>query len=93
MSFDPKQALQQRQDHDLSQSWLKRKLHEFNSAHNRLKHTVHTAWRYPLPPWGRALMGCVYFSIPVVLGYAVSTWAVAQSEATVDERFGNKGMF
>lgn len=34
-------------------------------------------------------MGCVYFSIPVVAGYAISTWAVSISEATVQERFAN----
>lgn len=36
-------------------------------------------------------MGCVYFSIPVVAGYAVSNWVVTQSEATVDKRFADVG--
>jgi hypothetical protein len=91
MSFDPKKVVREQQEHHLSQGWLRRKVHEFDQAHNRLKHTVHTAWRYPLPPWGRAVMGCIYFSIPVIIGYNVSTWAVSQSEATIDERFGGKG--
>lgn len=33
-------------------------------------------------------MGSFYFSIPVVLGYFVSTKAVDISESTVQERFG-----
>jgi hypothetical protein len=91
MSFDPQKVLQEQQEARRSQSWILTKVHEFQTAHNQLKHTVHTAWRYPLPPWGRAVMGCVYFSIPVVAGYAVSNWVVSQSEATVEERFADVG--
>jgi len=36
-------------------------------------------------------MSCFYFSIPVVIGYYVSTKAVELSESTVEERFGNPG--
>lgn len=64
-------------------------LRDFQQSHNRLKNYVHTAWRYPLPPWGRATMGGVYFSIPVLVGYYVSTYAIAQSDATLVERFGS----
>ena len=32
------------------------------------------------------MMGCVYFSIPVIAGYGLSSWIVLQSEATVEER-------
>ena len=91
MSFDPKRMLREQHEQRLSQSWLLRKLYEFNQAHNRLKDRVHAAWRYPLPPWGRVVMGFVYFSIPVGLGYNVSMWAVSQSETTMEERFGDKG--
>ena len=91
MSFDPKKAWQEQQEQKLSQSWFRKKIHDFNQAHNRLKHTVHTAWRYPLPPWGRAVMGCIYFSIPVIVGYNVSMWAVSKSEATAEARLGGKG--
>jgi len=89
MSFDPEKLVREQEEARRSQSWILTKLHEFNAAHNRLKHHVHTAWRYPLPPWGRAVMGFVYFSIPVVVGYTVSSWVVSQSEATVEERFAN----
>jgi len=88
MSFDPKKVVQDQRRDQLSESWFLTKIHEFNQAHNRLKHTVHTTWRYPLPPWGRAVMACVYFSIPVVAGYYVSTYAAGKSEATIEERFG-----
>lgn len=93
MSFDPKKVLLEQQEAQRSQSWILTKIHDFNSAHNRLKHHVHTAWRYPLPPWGRAIMGCVYFSIPVVAGYFVSSWVVSESEAKTKERFSETGMF
>jgi hypothetical protein len=42
----------------------------------------------PLPKWGRAIMGFVYFSIPVIGGYQVATWAISKSEATIEERLG-----
>ena len=35
------------------------------------------------------MMGCVYFSVPVVLGYYASMWAISKSEATIHERFGD----
>lgn len=91
MSFDPQKVLRDQQEAQRSQNWFFTKLHEFNAAHNRLKHHVHTAWRYPLPPWGRAVMGFVYFSIPVVVGYGVSSWVVSQSEATVEDRLAGIG--
>jgi hypothetical protein len=91
MSFDPKKLIREQRQEQVSSSWLLTKIHDFNQAHNRLKHNVHTAWRYPLPPWGRAIMACVYFSIPVAGGYALSTYAVSKSEATVQARFGDGG--
>lgn len=91
MSFDPQKVLREQQEAERSSSWILTKIHEFNTAHNRLKHHVHTAWRYPLPPWGRAIMGCVYFSIPVFVGYGFSSWIVSQSEATVEERLAGSG--
>jgi hypothetical protein len=91
MSFDPQKLVREQQQEKRSQSWLLTRVHEFTQAHNRLKHTVHTTWKYPLPPWGRAVMGCLYFSVPVVAGYYVSLWAVDKSEATVQERFGKEG--
>eukprot|EP00934_Nitzschia_sp_Nitz4_P001135 Nitzschia sp. Nitz4//scaffold14_size191712//94631//95325//NITZ4_001722-RA/size191712-snap-gene-0.153-mRNA-1//-1//CDS//3329536924//1135//frame0 len=68
-------------------NWIFQKFQDLNDAHTRFVHKVHTAWRYPLPPWGRAVMGFVYFSIPVIVGYNISTYAVSISEATVQERF------
>jgi len=92
MSFDPQKVLREQQEAQRSSSWILTKIHEFNTAHNRLKHYVHTAWRYPLPPWGRAIMGCVYFSIPVFVGYGISSWIVAQSEASAEERLAAGGV-
>ena len=68
----------------------------FNDAHERLKHRVHTYWRQnkylsPRSAGGKFFMSCVYFSIPVVVGYYISTYAVDISESTVEERFGVVG--
>jgi hypothetical protein len=71
--------------------WLATKLHNFHLTHERVKHTVHTAWRLPLPPWGQVAMGFVYFTIPVIAGYHITTWAVSQSESTIEERLGKAG--
>mmetsp|Transcript_31272 Transcript_31272/g.67039 ORF Transcript_31272/g.67039 Transcript_31272/m.67039 type:complete len:148 (+) Transcript_31272:42-485(+) len=60
-----------------------RTLHE---KHEKLKHTVHTAWRYPLPKWGQYAMGCVYFTIPVVGGWYVMQWAISKSVEEIGER-------
>ena len=91
MSFNPKRTLEEQQQEKMSGSFLQRKLHEFNQAHNRLKHTVHTAWRYPLPPWGRAVMGFVYFSIPVVWAYTYVTPKIAIAEENMKKRQANVG--
>jgi hypothetical protein len=91
MPFDPKKVMQEQQHEQRSQSWLISKVHEFNQAHNRLKYTVHTAWRYPLPPWGRFLMGCFYFSIPVTVGYTLYSKNVMKVEETMKERLGVSG--
>lgn len=61
-------------------------LRHFNEKHEKVKHTVHTAWRYPLPRWGRFVMGCIYFSFPVVGGYAVMQWAISKSWESIGER-------
>lgn len=36
-------------------------------------------------------MGFVYFTIPVIAGYHITTWAVSQSESTIEERLGKAG--
>ena len=46
----------------------------FHERHERLKHRVHTAWKYPLPRWGQYAMGCFYASIPIVGGWYVMQW-------------------
>ena len=66
-----------------------------NDSHERLKHSVHSYWRKntllsPRSRSGKVIMGSVYFSIPVILGYLISIKAVAISESTVEERFGDK---
>mmetsp|Transcript_55838 Transcript_55838/g.135271 ORF Transcript_55838/g.135271 Transcript_55838/m.135271 type:complete len:184 (+) Transcript_55838:98-649(+) len=65
----------------------------FNDAHERLKHRVHSYWRQnkylsPRSSGGKFFMSCVYFSIPVVVGYYISTYTVNISESTIEERFG-----
>mmetsp|Transcript_49286 Transcript_49286/g.73513 ORF Transcript_49286/g.73513 Transcript_49286/m.73513 type:complete len:164 (-) Transcript_49286:120-611(-) len=67
-------------------SWFIRSYQRFHQSHEQLKHRVHTAWRVPLPPWGRAVMGFVYFSLPVVGGYAVMQWAISKSVESIGER-------
>ena len=61
-------------------------IQRFHEAHERLKHRIHHGWRYPLPPWGRAVMGCVYFSIPVVSGWYVMQWAISKAHENIGER-------
>eukprot|EP01082_Thalassiosira_pseudonana_P015830 g13762.t1 g13762 contig9:380912-381537(+) len=78
-----------------------RGLRTFHEKHEKLKHTVHTAWRYPLPKWGQYAMGCFYFTIPVVGGWYVMQWAISKSVDEIGEHgeklqykqlqgFGNK---
>mmetsp|Transcript_18597 Transcript_18597/g.30989 ORF Transcript_18597/g.30989 Transcript_18597/m.30989 type:complete len:92 (-) Transcript_18597:246-521(-) len=43
-------------------------LRNLGDRHERLKKRIH-AFRLPLGPVGRFVMGCVYFSIPCVIGY------------------------
>mmetsp|Transcript_7623 Transcript_7623/g.13456 ORF Transcript_7623/g.13456 Transcript_7623/m.13456 type:complete len:151 (-) Transcript_7623:178-630(-) len=65
---------------------LTRTLRSFHEKHEKIKHTVHTAWRYPLPKWGQYAMGCVYFTIPVVGGWYVMQWAISKSVDEIGER-------
>lgn len=60
---------------------------KFQQHHERVKRYVHTAWRVPLPKWGQTVMGCIYFSIPVVGGWHVMQWAIGKSH----ESIGPKG--
>jgi hypothetical protein len=66
-------------------SSIYRLLHEFSIRHERLKHAIHNGFRYPLPRWGRFVMGCIYFSIPVVSGWYVMQWAIHQSHKSIGE--------
>mmetsp|Transcript_9949 Transcript_9949/g.12535 ORF Transcript_9949/g.12535 Transcript_9949/m.12535 type:complete len:151 (+) Transcript_9949:40-492(+) len=59
---------------------------KFNERHERLKKHVHTAWRVPLPKWGRVVMGCIYFSIPVVGGWNVMQWAIGRAHDSIGEK-------
>ncbi|KAL3780928.1 hypothetical protein HJC23_009134 [Cyclotella cryptica] len=65
---------------------ITRTLRTLHEKHENLKHTVHTAWRYPLPRWGQFAMGCVYFTIPVVGGWYVMQWAISKSVEEIGER-------
>jgi hypothetical protein len=51
-------------------------------SHNELKRRIH-AFRIPLGPKGRFAMGCVYFSVPFILGYPVYRWSLAQAEKNI----------
>jgi len=55
-----------------------------------LKNYVHNGFRVPLPPWGRAVMGFVYFSLPVIGGYYVMQWAISKSHEEIGERGKSK---
>jgi len=59
---------------------------DVHQKHERLKHYVHNGFRYPLPPWGRAVMGFVYFSLPVIGGWHIMQWAISKSHASIGER-------
>jgi hypothetical protein len=61
-------------------------LRKFQERHERLKNYVHNGFRYPLPPWGRNVMGFVYFCIPVVGGYYVMQWAIGRSHRSIGPR-------
>ena len=61
-------------------------LRKVNERHERLKDYVHNGFRYPLPPWGRNVMGFVYFCIPVVGGYYVMQWAIGRSHQSIGPR-------
>lgn len=68
-------------------------MNQFSGFHDRLKNSIHTYWRQstilsPRTRLGKVIMGSLYFSIPVVLGYFVVTKVVDMSESTVQERLG-----
>ena len=57
--------------------------HQLHVRHERLKTAIHEGWRYPLPRWGRVVMGCIYFSLPVIGGWYVMQWAIGKSHASI----------
>jgi len=61
-------------------------IQRLSEAHERLKHRIHNGWRYPLPPWGRAVMGGVYCSIPVVSGWYIMQWAISKAHENIGEQ-------
>lgn len=58
-------------------------LNQLHVRHERLKTTIHEGWRYPLPRWGRVVMGCIYFTLPVIGGWHVMQWAIGKSHASI----------
>mmetsp|Transcript_11100 Transcript_11100/g.16300 ORF Transcript_11100/g.16300 Transcript_11100/m.16300 type:complete len:139 (+) Transcript_11100:253-669(+) len=54
--------------------------------HERLKHAVHNGWRYPLPRWGQAMMGFVYFCVPIIGGWNIMQWAISKSHESIGEQ-------
>lgn len=61
-------------------------LKELHLRHERLKHAIHHGWRYPLPPWGQAMMGFVYFCVPLIGGWNVMQWAISKSHESIGVR-------
>uniref|UniRef100_A0A7S2R0H2 Uncharacterized protein n=1 Tax=Eucampia antarctica TaxID=49252 RepID=A0A7S2R0H2_9STRA len=57
----------------------------FHENHEKLKKYIHTAWRYPLPRWGRFVMGSLYFTVPVIGGYQVMQWAIGKAHDSIGE--------
>jgi hypothetical protein len=57
--------------------------HQFHHHHERIKKFVHEGMRYPLPKWGRFIMGCFYFSVPVIGGWYIMQWAIHQSHQSI----------
>ena len=49
------------------------------AAQERLKKRIHSI-RIPLGPVGIVVMGCVYFSIPLVGGFYVMDWAQGKAD-------------
>jgi hypothetical protein len=71
------------------------KTNRIQNGHDRIKHAVHSYWRQntilsPKGKFGKVVMSCLYFSLPVVVGYFLVTAVVDKSESTVPERFGDK---
>jgi len=69
-------------------------VHRFHEGHEKVKHAVHSYWRQntilsPKGKFGKVVMSCFYFSIPVVFGYVVVNKVVERSESTIQERFGD----
>mmetsp|Transcript_8807 Transcript_8807/g.13211 ORF Transcript_8807/g.13211 Transcript_8807/m.13211 type:complete len:154 (+) Transcript_8807:191-652(+) len=76
-------------------------LRNFHEKHEKLKHTIHNKWRYPLPKSGQYAMALFYFCIPIVGGHYVMEWAKSKSVDEIGARgeklrekklqgFGNK---
>ncbi len=40
----------------------------------------------PLPRWGQMVMGCIYFSVPVVGGWYVMQWAIGKAHDSIGEK-------
>jgi hypothetical protein len=70
-------------------SRLRQAVASLHERHERLKNYVHDGFRYPLPPWGRAVMGVVYFSLPLIAGYHIMNWSDRQAAARVGLRGEN----
>jgi hypothetical protein len=60
-------------------------LGDLNKRHENLKKFVHEGMRYPLPPVGQKFMAFVYFSIPVIGGFAIYNWVVGKAHASIGE--------
>ena len=69
----------------MSDNAVFRALRNFHERHERVKKFVHEGMRVPLPRWGRFLMGCVYFTIPVVGGLSIMNWSIGKAHESIGE--------
>ena len=59
-------------------------LRDLSARHAALKARIHGT-RIPLSPAGQRAMGVVYFSIPLVVGYATMRWTESIARANLGE--------
>lgn len=55
----------------------------FHNRHESIKNYIHNGFRYPLPRWGRVVMGFVYFCTPVIGGWYLVQWSISKSHEII----------
>jgi len=57
-------------------------LRDIQEKHERLKKRIHS-FRLPLSPTGQRIMGFIYFTIPIIIGYNIMQVAISRSEVNL----------